>query len=133
MPLVETLILLETYSGVCHDALGTHARDRIQVFGAAATNGKRRGNSTSDGANSNRIGQADHGEEETDANARGRLDSGGDSSDQPLAHAGEGKDCEDQAFEEDGGEGQRVRYHATSVYANDLVGKVCVDAHTGTV
>ncbi|KAI6770787.1 hypothetical protein HG531_009642 [Fusarium graminearum] len=98
-----------------------------------APKSKGSGISTSDRADSSRVREADFSEEEADTNTRGSLDSGGDQLDEPLAHTCESKKDEDETFDKDSCEGERVRDGTTSIVSDDLKGEVGVEAHTRTV
>lgn len=113
-----------------HLARVAHARLGVEELRGAAAEGEGRGAAAAgDGADARRVRQANLGEEEADADARGRLDGGGDEAHEPLAHARQGEGDKDEPLDKDGGEGGAVRHAAAAVDADDLKGKVGVEAH----
>ena len=71
-----------------------------------------------------RVGHADQGQKKTDAARAGHLERVRDQLDDPLAQSGEREEDEYEALDEDGGEGETVRYRSCAVEADDLIGEV---------
>lgn len=117
-----------------HEPSIAHARLVIDELGRTPAQGEGRGRrAAGDGTYASRVRQPDLGEEQANSDARGRLNGGGDDLDEPLAHARERHDDEDDALDKDGGKGRLVRDGAAAVDADNLEGEVGVEAHSRTV
>lgn len=82
--------------------VGTRAVGQT-VLGRAASQLNRGGGSTNDNADALAVGEANEGEEETNADTGGDLDGVGDGAGEPLAHTEDGETKKDETLDEDGG------------------------------
>jgi hypothetical protein len=79
-----------------------------------------------------RITHPDFRQEHANADSACNFDTRWDDFDEPLTHADQREEDEDEAFDEDGCECKAVAYASCAVVADDLVGEVGVEAHAGT-
>ena len=105
----------------------------VEILERATSQLGRRHRAPRNGTDSGSVGQADEGEEESNADSASRLDGGWDQLAEPLSHSRESKEYEDEPFDEHGSQCETVRDRAGSVKADDLVGEVGVETHSGTI
>ena len=116
---------------VRHGIMLAHAA-LAELAWRAATDGQWSCGAWSDDANAGVVRHANHGEEQANTNATGRLDGTGNDLDQPLTHTSKGQNHEDPSFDEDGCEGQTIRDRALATDTDDLVGEIGIQAHSRT-
>lgn len=121
----------DPHGGVAH--LGRGGAEAINLLARNAASQLEGGGS---GANNQTdtlaVGETDEGEEETDTDTGGEFDGAGDGASEPLTQTEQGEAEEDEALDEDGSKGDLVRDGTGSVVTDDGVGKVGVQAHTGS-
>lgn len=76
------------------------------------------------------VGETDEGQEEADADTGSHLDGVRDGPSKPLSHTEKGKAQEDEAFDEDGSQGNPVRNRTSAVEANNGISEVGIQPHS---
>ena len=120
----------ETDGRAPHDMAGAHAV-RVQVLRGTAGDLHRGRARTGDGANARGRREAGFRQEQADAAGAGNLERRRDDLDQPLPHAHQGQQEEDQAFDKHGRQSKVVGHDARSMAPDDLEREVRIQSHAG--
>lgn len=105
---------------VLQDVTVAESRSCIGIFGKTSRQLHWGGSASRDDVESTG-GETDDGQEKTDTDSDGGCDGAGDESSEPLTETEEGEEEEDDAFEEDGGEGFSVADRTGSLGVSDVV------------
>ena len=89
-------------------------------------------NRTSTDKSNTRIAHAYLGEEHANADTACDFDTCWDYFDQPLTHADQREEDENEAFDEDGGECESVGDVSSTMEADDLICEISIEAHART-
>lgn len=119
--------------GTAH-AVGHAGTVDIEILLWTTANRKRCGTTTArDYADARGVGHAGQCQKHPDTDTARCFECARDNADEPLAHACEGENKKDEALDKDGRQCDSVRNGAAARNTNNLVGKVGVEPHAGSV